>query len=293
MALDDTRVTPAHLRNDGQNYHPTHRLVLFGHHFAAITGRRPAHRPGARGAVRLGAGPHLARLRASAWPARSTTSSSSGPRPAGAGARWRRSPAKRSARWRAPPRPSPSSSSSSSPWPASGSPSSTRFRRAPGARSRSACRFRSRCSWASTCTGSARAGSPRRPTIGVIGLLLAVIARQAGRGVGDRPLVPAVARTAHRGDGRLRVRRLGAAGVAAALPARLSQLVHEDRHDRVPRGRGDDRQPDAADAGRVRSSSPAADRSFPARSSRSPSSRSPAARSRASTRSSRRARRRR
>ena len=41
MALDDTRVTPAHQRNDGQNYHPTHRLVLFGHHFAAITGAGP------------------------------------------------------------------------------------------------------------------------------------------------------------------------------------------------------------------------------------------------------------
>ena len=41
MALDDTRITPAHERNDGQNYHPTHRLVLFGHHFAAITGAGP------------------------------------------------------------------------------------------------------------------------------------------------------------------------------------------------------------------------------------------------------------
>ena len=41
MALDDSRITPAHLRNDGQNYHPTHRLVLFGHHFAAITGAGP------------------------------------------------------------------------------------------------------------------------------------------------------------------------------------------------------------------------------------------------------------
>jgi carbon starvation protein len=41
MALDDSRVTPAHVRNDGQNYHPTHRLVLFGHHFAAITGAGP------------------------------------------------------------------------------------------------------------------------------------------------------------------------------------------------------------------------------------------------------------
>ena len=41
MMLDDTRVTPAHVRNDGHNYHPTHRLVLFGHHFAAITGAGP------------------------------------------------------------------------------------------------------------------------------------------------------------------------------------------------------------------------------------------------------------
>ena len=41
MALDDRRATPAHVRNDGHNYHPTHRLVLFGHHFAAITGAGP------------------------------------------------------------------------------------------------------------------------------------------------------------------------------------------------------------------------------------------------------------
>ncbi len=41
MMLDDSRVTPAHVRNDGHNYHPTHRLVLFGHHFAAITGAGP------------------------------------------------------------------------------------------------------------------------------------------------------------------------------------------------------------------------------------------------------------
>ncbi len=41
MVLDDSRVTPAHVRNDGHNYHPTHRLVLFGHHFAAITGAGP------------------------------------------------------------------------------------------------------------------------------------------------------------------------------------------------------------------------------------------------------------
>ncbi|MFO0799216.1 MAG: carbon starvation protein A [Gemmataceae bacterium] len=40
-ALDDTRVTPAHRFNDGQNYHPTNKWVLFGHHFAAISGAGP------------------------------------------------------------------------------------------------------------------------------------------------------------------------------------------------------------------------------------------------------------
>jgi carbon starvation protein len=41
MALDDSRVTPAHRLNDGQNYYPTNRWVLFGHHFAAIAGAGP------------------------------------------------------------------------------------------------------------------------------------------------------------------------------------------------------------------------------------------------------------
>src|SRR5438094_4469568 len=39
--LDDARITPAHLYNDGQNYHPTNKWVLFGHHFAAISGAGP------------------------------------------------------------------------------------------------------------------------------------------------------------------------------------------------------------------------------------------------------------
>lgn len=41
LALDDARRTPAHAYNDGQNFHPTSRWVLFGHHFAAITGAGP------------------------------------------------------------------------------------------------------------------------------------------------------------------------------------------------------------------------------------------------------------
>lgn len=40
-ALSDSRVTPAHRLQDGQNYHPTNRWVLFGHHFAAISGAGP------------------------------------------------------------------------------------------------------------------------------------------------------------------------------------------------------------------------------------------------------------
>src|SRR3989454_10889070 len=41
MALDDSRVTPAHTKYDGANYYPTTRWVLFGHHFAAIAGSGP------------------------------------------------------------------------------------------------------------------------------------------------------------------------------------------------------------------------------------------------------------
>ncbi|QOV92279.1 carbon starvation CstA family protein [Humisphaera borealis] len=40
-ALDDSRVTPAERFNDGQNFHPTNKWVLFGHHFAAISGAGP------------------------------------------------------------------------------------------------------------------------------------------------------------------------------------------------------------------------------------------------------------
>src|SRR5260221_2249193 len=39
--LDDLKQTPAHEFNDGQNYHPTNKWVLFGHHFAAISGAGP------------------------------------------------------------------------------------------------------------------------------------------------------------------------------------------------------------------------------------------------------------
>jgi carbon starvation protein len=41
LGLDPTRQTPAYRHNDGLDYVPTNRYVLFGHHFAAIAGAGP------------------------------------------------------------------------------------------------------------------------------------------------------------------------------------------------------------------------------------------------------------
>jgi carbon starvation protein len=41
LALDDATPTPAHRRNDGRDFVPTNRWVVFGHHFAAIAGPGP------------------------------------------------------------------------------------------------------------------------------------------------------------------------------------------------------------------------------------------------------------
>ena len=41
MELDPNRLTPAERHNDGLDYVPTHKGVLFGHHFAAIAGAGP------------------------------------------------------------------------------------------------------------------------------------------------------------------------------------------------------------------------------------------------------------
>jgi len=41
LVLHDARTTPAHTCKDGQNYSPTPKWVLFGHHFAAIAGAGP------------------------------------------------------------------------------------------------------------------------------------------------------------------------------------------------------------------------------------------------------------
>jgi carbon starvation protein len=41
LKVDDKRATPAERLNNGIDYHPTDRRVLFGHHFAAIAGAGP------------------------------------------------------------------------------------------------------------------------------------------------------------------------------------------------------------------------------------------------------------
>lgn len=41
LALNDSRVTPAHRFKDGHNFVPSPKWVLFGHHFAAIAGAGP------------------------------------------------------------------------------------------------------------------------------------------------------------------------------------------------------------------------------------------------------------
>src|SRR6201994_481066 len=41
LALDDSRPVPSNTQFDGHNYYPTNKWVLFGHHFAAISGAGP------------------------------------------------------------------------------------------------------------------------------------------------------------------------------------------------------------------------------------------------------------
>ena len=41
LVFDQSRPTPAYTLRDGRDYHPTNRYVLFGHHFAAISGAGP------------------------------------------------------------------------------------------------------------------------------------------------------------------------------------------------------------------------------------------------------------
>ncbi len=53
FALDARRPTPSQRLEDGCDYVPTNRWIVFGHHFAAIAGPGPARRTNPGGAVRL------------------------------------------------------------------------------------------------------------------------------------------------------------------------------------------------------------------------------------------------
>ena len=41
LVFNDSNPTPAHALRDGRDYHPTNKYILFGHHFAAISGAGP------------------------------------------------------------------------------------------------------------------------------------------------------------------------------------------------------------------------------------------------------------
>lgn len=63
LAVDPTRMTPAVRHNDGLDYVPTDKKVLFGHHFAVNCRSRSAGWAGAGGANGLPAGDDLAARR--------------------------------------------------------------------------------------------------------------------------------------------------------------------------------------------------------------------------------------
>lgn len=60
LAVDPTRMTPAVRHNDGLDYVPTDKKVLFGHHFALHCRSRSAGGAGTGGANGLPAGDDLA-----------------------------------------------------------------------------------------------------------------------------------------------------------------------------------------------------------------------------------------
>ena len=254
-------------RYDGHNYYPTTRWVLFGHHFAAITGAGPLIGPVL--AAQFGYAPGLPL------------------------ARGRRRARRRGARLHhplgldAPRRRSLAEIARDRDRPGRGHHHRHRdpvhHRHRPGRpglvvvnalqrervghlhhRRR---RSRSRCSWASTCTGSARGRSPRRRSSAS-----SACWRRSSFGkplAGDRASgsgFAADAQAAGRRDGGLRLRRLGAAGLAAARPRDYLCVVHEDRHHRACSSSASSSSTPSCTCRRSPSSSPAAGRSSRARS---------------------------
>ena len=87
LGLDGNRKTPAHRHNDGLDYVPTNKAVLFGHHFAAIAGAGPLVGPVL--AAQMGYLPGLLWILAGVCSrARCRTSSCCSSRRAATAARW-------------------------------------------------------------------------------------------------------------------------------------------------------------------------------------------------------------
>ncbi len=285
MVLNDARTTPAHAKYDGSNYYPTQKWVLFGHHFAAIAGAGPLIGPVL--ATQFGWAPSFMWMLAgcvlggavhdmvSLW-----VSTRRGGRSLAEIARSEIGPVA-------------------------------------GVTAIIAVLFilvvalaglglivvnaLAESAWGMFTIGVTipiavfmgfymfkwRKGQVKEATaIGVTLMLLGVVFGKnfAESSVGHVLVLSAA--PDHGGDGHLRLRRRRHPGVDAADPALVPQHLHEDRHHPAARGRRHRRCTRAWRRRRSRSTSAAAVRSFPGRSSHSCSSPSRAAPSPASTRSS-------
>ncbi len=98
LVLDDSRITPSHAYEDGHNYVPSPKWVLFGHHFAAIAGAGPLVGPTLAAQFGFAPGLSLDPDRRSLLPAACTTSPCWSPRCGTRAARWPTSRAPKSAR---------------------------------------------------------------------------------------------------------------------------------------------------------------------------------------------------
>lgn len=279
---DDRRATPAERLEDGVDFHPTDRRVLLGHHFAAIMRRRTAGGAGARGADGLPARDAVDRRRdlrgRGAGHGRAVPVHATGREVARADGAGRDRPV---GRGRRPDR-------------------RVRHHDHPAGRAGPGRRQRPRPLPVGHLLR--RDDHPHRPVHGLLAARhppgpgrrdqpdrrRAAAARHRRREL-DPAVLPGLRLHAEPHDpgvlpGRLRLRRLRAAGVDAARAARLPLHLHEDRHDRAARGGRGGRRPGAARGRRERLRLVGRGaRLQPARSSPSSSSPSPAARCPAST----------
>ena len=292
LVLDDRRTTPAHTYEDGHNYVPSPKWVLFGHHFAAIAGAGPLVGPTLAaqfgfapgflwiliGAVLAGCVHDFTVLVASvrhkgkslADVARTEIGHGAGlvtmialaVHPAGDAGRPRRGGGQRAGQQsvgRVHHRMDDSHRDRHGPVHVQEHSRPDQDRRA------------QRCG-----SGSADRRRHRRPLVCRLGLRRSTHLQRAPD---------------HLPDGGLRIHRLGAAGVVPARTSRLSLHLHEAGNDRAPDSRRLHRSPQHSVPGGDASSSTAADRLSKASSSRSCLSPSPVAQFPDSTRWCRPARR--